>query len=210
MKIMKPFLKTVAQKRIKIGVACLIIGLAGLAPSVYYRWIAPVNQPAIPTAVAPINQQLAMAGPREQIIKGTPVHLDIPSLQLSLVVADGNFNQNTGQWTLSLDKAHFANISAPVNTKMGNTLIYGHYRPEVFASLHRIKPDSEAIVTTDNGYRFIYHLQAIHETSPSDTSLFAYTGPPQLTIQTCSGAFFQNRQLFTFSFVRYEKKSQNA
>ncbi len=194
----------------KLGLASLVLGLAGLSPVAYYRWVAPLNQPPVPTVVAPIDQQLAVVSPSERVIKGTPTHLDIPSLNMSLAVAEGSFNHATGQWTLSLNKAHFADITAPANTKMGNTLIYGHYRPEVFASLHRIAANSEAIVTTDNGYRFFYKLQAVHETSPSDTSMFAYNGPPQLTLQTCSGAFFQNRQLFTFTFERYETANQKA
>lgn len=198
------------HRRTQLGLACIVFGLAGMSPVAYYRWLAPVTQPARPTVVAPINQQLALAAPSEHVIAGTPNHLDIPSLQLSLTVADGSFNEASGQWALSLDKAHFANITAKPNTKLGNTLIYGHYRPEVFASLHRIQPGSEVMVTTDNGYRFIYKLQSVRETSPNDTELFSYSGPPQLTLQTCSGSFFQNRQLFTFSFVRYEKVSQKA
>jgi LPXTG-site transpeptidase (sortase) family protein len=83
--------------------------------------------------------------------------------------------------------------------------LYGHYRPEVFARLQLIKPGSEAIITTDNGYKFYYKLDHVNIVDPNDTSLFTYQGTPELTIQTCTGSFFQKRQLFTFTFEKYEK-----
>jgi len=70
----------------------------------------------------------------------------------------------------------------------------------VFSTLNRIKPGDEAIITTDNGHRFTYKFRAAYETNPSDDSLFHYQGSPILTVQTCSGLWYQNRQLFTFNF----------
>lgn len=195
----------VLSRLTKFGLICLLVAALGLLPAFYYRYISnSASTPGRPTIVAPINEELAKTT-EPTIVSGDPTHLDILSLQMSLTVTEGVFNEKTGQWTLSLNKAHYANLSAKPNNKAGNTLIYGHYRPEVFARLHLIKIGSEAQVTTNNGYKFIYKLQSVHETSPSDTSLFSYTGSPQLILQTCSGAWFQHRQLFTFQFVRYEK-----
>jgi hypothetical protein len=39
---------------------------------------------------------------------------------------------------------------------------------------------------------------------PTDATLFEYKGKPILTIQTCSGVWYQNRQLFTFDLERTE------
>lgn len=192
------------HNRTKIGIVLTLVGLIGLSPIAYYRWLQPSLQIAKPTTVAPVNQTIAQAPPEKDIVSGHPNHLDIPSLNMSLAVSDGTFNAKTGQWTLSLDHAHYATISALPNSELGNTFIYGHYRPEVFARLHRIAIGSEATLTTDNGYKFIYKLQNVRETNPKDASIFAYQGAPQMTIQTCSGAWFQNRQFFTFSLVRYE------
>ncbi len=192
----------------KIGLAMTLIGMLGLLlPFAYFRYLLPASQPSSPMVVAPINEQVSLAAAKETIVAGHPNHLYIPSLQMSLNVTDGTFNPKTGQWTLSLDHAHFATISAQPNSKMGNTFIYGHYRPEVFARLHRIAPGSEAKISTDNGYTFTYKLQQIRETNPNDTSVFAYQGSPIMTIQTCSGAWFQNRQFFTFTLVGYEKSA---
>lgn len=195
----------IANNRNKISLALVLIGLLGLSPIAFYRWVQPILQPASPVAVAGVNQAIAQAPVVEQVVSGHPNHISIPSLSMSLPVTDGAYNEKTGKWDLSLDHAHYAVISALPNTKLGNTFIYGHYRPEVFARLHRITIGSEARLLTDNGLVFVYRLDNIRETNPKDVSIFAYDGAPKMTIQTCSGAWFQNRQFFTFSLVRYEK-----
>jgi LPXTG-site transpeptidase (sortase) family protein len=108
----------------------------------------------------------------------------------------------TKTWTLSLSKVQYAVTTPEPNTTGGNTFIYGHYRKGVFATLHTIQAGAQAVVKTSNGHSFYYQLASERVTNPSDTSLFNYQGKPILTIQTCSGLFFQNRQLFTFDLVR--------
>ena len=108
-------------------------------------------------------------------------------------------------WTLTRDKVQYAVMTAQPNNDNGNTLIYGHYRREVFSRLRFVAPDAEAIVITDNGYKFVYKFKSFKVVQPSDGTIFKYKGKPQLTLQTCTGVFFQNRQLFDFDFVRYEK-----
>ena len=124
---------------------------------------------------------------------------------MKLKVVDGVYNSKDGSWSLSRDKVHFALPSAVPNNERGNTLIYGHYRPEVFARLKNIRSGEKAIVKTNNGYSFIYKFQNSKAVNPADTSIFAYDGKPKLTLQTCSGSFMQNRQLYSFEFIKYEK-----
>lgn len=183
-----------------ISVIFIVLGLLGVAPTLYYRYrLATANAaPTVPVITAPKVL-------KPNTITGNPVSLSVPSVRINVPVINGYYNQTTKQWTLTLDKAQFATISTPPNNTAGNTYIYGHYRPEVFAYLHVIKPGSEATITTDNGYRFHYRLRDIKTVNPADTSVFAYQGPPVLTLQTCSGAWFQNRQQYTFDFVSYEK-----
>lgn len=183
----------------------MLIGLIGLSPIAYYRWVQPVLQPTTPVNIASVNQAIAQAPAAEQVISGHPNRIIIPSLNMSLAVTDGAYSPKTGKWDLSLDHAHYATISALPNTKLGDTFIYGHYRPEVFARLHHITVGSEAKLQTDNGLTFVYRLDNVRETNPKDTTIFSYQGAPEMTIQTCSGAWFQNRQFYTFSLVRYEK-----
>jgi sortase (surface protein transpeptidase) len=80
--------------------------------------------------------------------------------------------------------------------------MYGHNRVGVLHTLARIKAGAELIVTTDNNHTFTYIFRGAYETSPSDDSLFAYRGKPILTLQTCSGVFFQNRQMFVFDLEK--------
>jgi LPXTG-site transpeptidase (sortase) family protein len=138
---------------------------------------------------------------KDATIQGAPTQLNIPSLSMTLPIQNGVYNPRTKQWTLSLNEAQYATVTPMPNNKAGNTFIYGHYRTEVFERLHDIQAGAQAIVSTGNGHTFTYQLTSAHITNPSDTSLFKYQGPPILTIQTCSGLFFQNRQLFTFKLV---------
>jgi len=134
------------------------------------------------------------------VISGKPVRLVIPSLNMDLQVIDGSYDPSTGQWTLSGDKAQFAVITTPANNVQGNTFIYGHYNPHVFLSLHKIQPDQEAIIYTDNNHIFHYKYKSQVTVSPTDTGVFDYRGAPILTIQTCTGTFYEKRQIFTFDF----------
>lgn len=133
-------------------------------------------------------------------ISGNPTRLVIESLGIDLQVAPGTYDQNTKNWSLSLDKAHFADVTAAPNNKGGNSFIYGHNRKGVLNSLPSIKMNQEVKVYSDNDLIFTYTFVGAVEVPPNDTSIFNYQGEPILTIQTCSGSFYQNRQLFTFTF----------
>jgi sortase (surface protein transpeptidase) len=141
----------------------------------------------------PVIQQTA-----ETYIEGKPVHLQIPSVGINLSVAEGRFNAATGKWTLSNDKAHYAVKTPLSNNARGNTFVYGHNRKEVFRALPKIQIGAEATIVTQNGRSFVYVFKGAYETTPDDNSLFEYQGAPILTLQTCSGVWNQNRQLFTF------------
>lgn len=182
------------------GVVICLIGLLGLIPSTYFWYQTKQITQAASTSNEPIvTQPTVVSSP--SISTGKPTSLSIPSLNLNLAVADGIFNPKTGQWTLSNDKVHYALKTVQPNDKQGNTLIYGHYRPGVFATLKSIKPGSEVYVKTDNGLTFTYVYTDNRVVNPSDGSVFDYQGKPMLTLQTCTGRFMQNRQLFSFDFV---------
>jgi LPXTG-site transpeptidase (sortase) family protein len=137
-----------------------------------------------------------------QSIHGNPIEIDIPSLNISVPVINGTYDSKTHNWTLTRSNAQYLTDTALPNNLSGNTFIYGHYRPEVFASLHRIQPDAEAIVKTSNGHTFYYMLATTFVTKPSDLSVLAPSVKPILTLQTCSGFEFQNRQMFIFNFEK--------
>ncbi len=135
-------------------------------------------------------------------ISGDPIRLLIPSLGYDLEVIPGYYYQDSKTWNLTTDKVQYATITPLPNNIEGNTFIYGHYRYEVFATLHNIEDGAEAIIRTSNGHAFYYKFSYQRVTNQYDNSIFGYTGKPILTLQTCEGLFYQNRQLFTFDFVR--------
>jgi LPXTG-site transpeptidase (sortase) family protein len=146
------------------------------------------------------NQYSSQLKAKPNIIEGQPSQLIIPSLGMNLPIIPGYYDKQTKTWTLTLSEVQYATVTPPPNNQSGNTFLYGHYRPEVFARLHTIGANAQAIVKTNNNHTFYYVLNNIRTTSPDDDSVFAvYKGSPILTIQTCTGIFFQNRQFFTFN-----------
>lgn len=197
------------QRKVKFlmttGLVLCVLGVAGIAPTIYFNktkrgtHVAAQAFPEQQIVSTPVNSPLKHA------TSGHPVSISIPSVGInSLTVLDGVFDSRKQDWSLGLHTAHWATITPLPNDAAGNSLIYGHYRPEVFAYLHNIKPGAEAYVDTDNGHRFVYVFKESVEVSPTDTSLFGYQGAPMLTVQTCSGSWFQNRQLFKFDFAYVE------
>jgi LPXTG-site transpeptidase (sortase) family protein len=117
-------------------------------------------------------------------------------------VIPGYYYPANKSWSLSLNDAQWGAMTAPANNKQGMTFIYAHYRKGVFLTLPKVKPGQQAIITTDNGHVFTYTFRQSVVTNPADTSLFKYQGQPILILQTCTGAWFQNRQLFMFDLVK--------
>lgn len=137
------------------------------------------------------------------IISGYPVSVQIPSLDINVPVIPGYYYPKTQTWTLSLSDAQYATMTPQPNNLEGKTFIYGHYRPAVFAFLHHIALGASATVSTANGHTFYYQLKSINVVNPTNTAdIFTYYGPPVLTVQTCTGLFFQNRELFNFTLVK--------
>ena len=141
--------------------------------------------------------------PLAQTVKqGIPATLKIPALNIDLPVVDGSYNAADASWTLTEDKAHYANLTVPVNDRQGNTMIYGHNNQHVFAALERLQPGMEAEVVTTAGDHFYYTFASTFTIRPNDLTSFNSGGSPRLTLQTCSGAWFENRQMFEFALSR--------
>ncbi|MCA9346429.1 sortase [Candidatus Saccharibacteria bacterium] len=183
----------------KLSIAGILFLTAGLIFAIqpFQRYQTDKQVSATPF---PESTQI-IAAPEFEYISGRPIHITLPSIGISLEVIDGSYNKNNNSWTLSKDKAQFALLSTLANNLQGNTFIYGHNNKYVFRDLHKITEGDEAIVTTDNGHEFVYKMTGVHVVDPTDTSIFKYSGPPILTVQTCSGAWYENRSLYTFEFV---------
>ena len=194
-------IRLVRKRLACFGVVLVVAGILGAGPGLYYQFSqsGSVANYGLPRVAA--NPLVAPAAP---LISGKPRQIIIDNLSINLPVADGYYNPKNGSWTLSRNQAHFALPSTPANNKQGMTFIYGHNRSEVFSRLAKITPGSTAMVITDNNYRFTYRYVASFATNPKDTAVFGYGGPPILVLQTCSGAWFQNRQLFQFDLLDYQ------
>jgi len=187
------------------GTILCVLGIVGAAPTVYFSMLNHSTASAEPAFPTPKTTQTPASTPTKPVISGHPNNISIPSVSVNVSVVDGQFDAKTQEWTLGLHTAHWGVMTPQPNDTSGNTYIYGHYRPEVFAYLHTIRPGAQAFVTTDNGYKFTYTYESSVTVSPNDTSLFSYRGPSILTVQTCSGSWFQNRTLYKFTFTSVEK-----
>ncbi len=181
------------------GLILIAVGVGlGLPSFLQARESAAVPKVAASPFVTPSKPSTSNTEQTVARIEGKPVRIQIPSLKIDLPVIDGYHNVKAQTWTLTKNKVQYAVNTPLANNVEGNTFLYGHNRREVLHSLVKIKLGAEAIITTDNGHVFTYVFKGALETTPSDDSLFKYQGPPILTVQTCSGVWYQNRQLFTF------------
>ena len=158
-------------------------------------------------ATVPLSEALKSNSitPEEKVyISGTPVRITIPSVNIDLEVIPGNYYPANNSWTLTSDKAQWGTITQPANDKEGMTFIYAHYRKGVFLTLPKIKAGEVAQGKTDKGNTFTYTFRSSTITTPKDTSIFAYQGQPILILQTCTGAWYQDRQLFVFDLTKVE------
>lgn len=137
---------------------------------------------------------------KAQANTGYPQNITIPSVNINLSVTKGYYDRLNKKWTLSRNYAHYAVMTPPPNNVGGNTFIYGHNRGAVFARLPSLNLGDIAHITTNDNKVYSYKLKQIYTTSPSDSSLLNYEGPPILTLQTCTGANFQNRTLYIFEY----------
>ena len=139
-------------------------------------------------------------------VEGRPVHITISSVGVDLSVINGYYNKNTGGWTLTPTNAQFATPSRLANNTGGTTFIYGHDTRRVFHHIHGIKVGDEAVVTTDNGYRFIYVFHDSIITTPlSIHEVTAESAVPRLSLQTCYGPTSADRRIFHLYLERVEK-----
>jgi len=184
------------------GFCLLFIGLALFA----YQMISTWQDQQTSAGTVPLSEALKSSAVEDgaPYISGTPVHVEVPSVGISLPVIPGGYNPKNNSWTLTLDKAQWGNMTQPANDKHGMTFIYAHYRKGVFLKLPKVKQEEVAQVKTDKGHTFTYVFRSASVTTPTDTSIFAYSGKPILVLQTCTGAKFENRQLFVFDLIKVE------
>jgi LPXTG-site transpeptidase (sortase) family protein len=144
--------------------------------------------------------------PSKQIITGKPTRITISSLGIDLPIDEGRYNPSDGSWSLSGYHAQYAMTTPLANDDNGNTFIYGHNNKYVFGPLKNITPGAQAKVYTDNNKVFNYIFDSTYAVAPDNTSVLNYQGPAILTVQTCSGAWNEQRQMYVFKFSNIENQ----
>lgn len=155
--------------------------------------------PAVQAAV--ISEQIPEG---TRITFGNPTRLRIPTLGMDRDLLTGEYNPDDQSWTLSPRGVHFATASAPANDYGGSTFIYGHNNTHVFGPLSGLRSGDIAEILTDNNLIFTYTFTQRDTLKPENTSPLTYQGDPRLTLQTCSGNWHQNRELFYFELTHVE------
>jgi sortase A len=132
--------------------------------------------PEEPPAAAPGDASQAEAEPA--VAAGTRVlgRLEIPRLDLSVVVAEG-----IDRRTLRRAAGHVPGTAAPGGP--GNAAIAGH-RDGVFRPLEGAARDDLVVFETPAG-RFRYRVKSVAVVPPGATHLLAPTAEPTLTLITC-------------------------
>lgn len=190
-----------------IGAALLLFAAGGWFAYSYLQSVAEQKTAQSASAHATVSVPVQTVTPAPGTVSGTPVSFAMASVGVSQPVEHGEYDASTGQWTLSYHAVYWGTMTAPVNSQTGNTFIYGHDVPQIFGNLLKAKVGDTATVTTDNGYVFTYTLRSSEAVSPSDVSKLQPTDKPTLTVQTCSGTWYQYRQMLTFSLDGYAKAS---
>lgn len=191
-----------------IGSILLLGGLFAIYVGYYGQSFSP---PPLPVSV-PTNATASAVAPKPESVgtpasgqpaqgHGLPVSISVPDANINIGVAPGYYNPQTKKWTLGSNSAFFAMASAKPNDKSGNTYIYGHYRASVFSRLSKVHEGSFVTLKTDSGTTYTYKYNHRLVVDPNDSTVLSFDGAPRLTLQTCSGAFFQNRSLYVFDLV---------
>lgn len=136
-----------------------------------------------------------------QTFSGRPVRVIIPSVNINVAIEEGNYFKETKSWNVSKTSAHFANQTSLPNNQENNTLIYGHNSTNIFGKTKDLKQGDKLYLETDNNLVFEYQYTDQLKTKPTDISVFAYQGPPRLTLLTCTGFLNKERMFMFFEFL---------
>lgn len=184
------------QGKYPIGFYSLIMALNILVAIMFRVVMTP------PPVQAAVQERFGSSTPRVvKALSGMPNRIVVSGVGIDLPVDVGTYDPASGEWTVSDDRAYFADNSVPVNDNNGVTLIYGHARWGVFGALPDLKPGATADVYTDNGRVFHYQYQSQRQVNPGDVSVFRVSGPPTLTLQTCAGSWDMYRAMYSFVFT---------
>ncbi|OQX50809.1 hypothetical protein B5M47_03080 [candidate division CPR3 bacterium 4484_211] len=192
----------------------LACALTDLAPAIWQNlsFIRYENTPAeaqtSPTASSEQTESSLPSDPcrvsNSDVVQGEmPQKIVIPALNLDLKVV--SVPMTNGTWEVNDHVANFAQGTSLPNGVGGNTGIYGHDRPQVFAPIKKLKTGDQIEILTQNS-RFIYHVENSYRVTPDRIDIFYSTPQPVLTLLTCDGLFSKQRYAVKANLMKIEKR----
>jgi sortase A len=173
---------------IAFGLACLLFYTFALAHSAAYqrRAKAEIKDRIHPTTVLSNTAASTTTIPdvARPLVEGELIgRLDIPRLQLSAAVAEGDDDATLGKAV-----GHLPDTPLPWQ-RHGNVGLAAH-RDGLFRALKNIRMDDEVRVVTPRG-EYFYRVRNTRIVNPEDVWVLAPTAKPTVTLITC----------YPFSFV---------
>lgn len=183
--------------RVVFVYVCIFVGNLGIDSLLRFDAIYTTDQTAT-------NRPLAFTSNlKPQRAVGTPLLLEIDSIDLRRSILPGEYSPATDSWTLSNDSVYFATMTTPPNVHTGTTLLYGHNTWKVLEKVNALQKGDTATVTTDREETFTYRYTGSTSVLPNNTSVLSEASKtPRLVVMTCEGWYNERRQLHYFELTR--------
>nr|MDQ3008873.1 sortase [bacterium] len=122
--------------------------------------------------------------------------VSISSAAIELPITAGEIKD--GIWQVANDTATHLRSSANPG-EMGNIVIYGHNKRQIFGGLHTVKVGDIVTLSTSEGQVIQYEVKDISVVEPSEITTVLPTEYEVVTIYTCTG-FFDSQRLVIKAF----------
>lgn len=184
-----------AKTPLLIRVVSLYVVAASIA-GLFWPTLQPTKTAYGEVASISLAQTLPQA---QETISGRPGRIELPRIGLVRDVVNGNYDSQTHEWTLTDDKVQYAVMTAPVNNKGDQTLIYGHNTSAVLEPVRDVELGDILMITTTDGHVFTYVYSHDRVVDPADTSVLKeHPDKPRVVLMTCEGVWSQTRRLLYF------------
>lgn len=136
----------------------------------------------------------------KKTIKGRPVRILLPSIDIDVPIVKGVYSGKQTVWTVASKTANYAENTVLPNNKRDKTLVYGHWTKSIFGKTKNLEVGDIAYVYTSNDHIFKYVYKSKVVVKPSDVEIFEkFKGKPGLVLMTCQGLWAEERRIMFFS-----------
>ncbi len=129
---------------------------------------------------------------------GTPTHLSLPRLGISIAVDKGVYSADAQTWTI--DSHHAFWMQAP-SGQTATPIIYGHDISPVFGHLAGVAQDEILQVVNIQGQTLLFRYVGDQTLAPTDAGIMGVHYANAVILITCSGAQYQYRRALKFAYV---------